>query len=748
MSIGQMFATAMQHHRGGRLSEAESFYRQILQEDSNHTDALHMLGVLAHQTGRQQLAIEMISHAIAQNAQVPAFHNNLGNAYAAAGKWQDAETSFRRALDRKRDYAEAHYNLGSALRAQGKLEDAAAAYRHSLTLRPNHAETYLNLSNVLQAQGKLDEAAEACQWAISSKPGLAAAHNNLGNILIAQNRFEAALGAYSRALELKPDLAQAHYNRGLALLKAGRADEAVVSCRQALSCKPDYVAAYITLGHALTQSGDADEAVRSYQRAIALDPNCGEAMLGCAVASIPIVSGSVAESAAASERFGERLDILVQWICTNPGKLGEAVGRVQPFYLAYRPADVTATLCRYGDLASAEGTAYWQPESLRAPEEAGRRSQQGRGRIRIAVVTGHVRRRHPVWEMILRGLIAHLDTRQFELFLYHTDATVDEETNWARAQVARFVQGPKPLAHWLTEITEARPDAIFYPEVGMDPNACTLAALRLAPLQIAGWGHPITTGLPTIDWFVSAELLEGHNAEQHYREKLVRLPGTGVHTEFPAVQKEHWGGPVRRKDVVRFALCQQPVKFDPEDDILLARIARAVGAAEFWLATPANMPWTAVKLRERISAAFRAEGLDPEVCVRTTTWLPRRQFLSFLDEMDIYLDCPAFSGYTTAWQALHCGLPIITLEGQYLRQRLAAGLLRQVGATDGIALSREEYVATAVGWANECRDADRWAARRAELRRAAPRSDGNRAAILAFEKKLREAFQERNLGGT
>jgi protein O-GlcNAc transferase len=736
MLIGQMFATAMQHHRGGRLGEAESLYRQILQADSNHADALHMLGVLAHQTGRQEIAIEMISRAIAHNAQVPAFHNNLGNAYAAAGKWQDAETSYRRALDQKRDYAEAHYNLGSALRAQDKFEDAAAAYGQALTLRPNHAETYLNLSNALQAQGKLEEAAEACQRAISFKPDLAAAHNNLGNILIAQNRFEAALGAYSRALELKPDLAQAHHNRGLALLKAGRADEAVVSCRQALSYKPDYVAACITLGHAMTQSGDAEEAVRSYQRAIALDPNCGEAMLGCAVAPIPMVSRSVAESDSAAERFGDRLDTLVQWTCANQGKLGEAIGRIQPFYLAYRPGDVTAVLCRYGDLASAEATACWSPQGG---------AQQGRDRIRIAVVTAHVRRRHPVWEMILRGLIAHLNTRQFEVFLYHTDAAVDEETSWARGQVARFVQGPKPLKHWLTEIAQARPDVIFYPEVGMDPNACTLAALRLAPLQIAAWGHPITTGLPTIDWFLSAELLESPEAEQHYRERLVRLPGTGVHTEFPSLQKEHWGGPERRKDVVRFALCHQPVKFDPQDDILLARIAKSVGAAEFWLATPANMPWTAVKLRERIAAAFRAEGLDPERYLRATTWLPRKQFLTFLDEMDIYLDCPAFSGYTTAWQALHCGLPIITLEGQYLRQRLAAGLMRQVGATDGITLSREQYVAAAIRWANECRDADRWGARRSELRRAAPRADGNRSAILAFEKKLGEALQDQKL---
>jgi protein O-GlcNAc transferase len=734
MSIPHLLATAVQHHRAGRLAEAESLYRQILQTDSNQADALHMLGVLALQTGRLPLAIDTISLAIKQNGQVPAFHNNLGNAYAAAGKWQDAEIAYRRALDRKKDYPEGYYNLGRALSAQGKLEEAAEAYRHALTLRPDHAETCLNLSNTLQAQGKLEEAAEACQRALSLKPRLVAAHNNLGNILLAQNRFEAALAAYSRALELQPDLAEAHHNRGLALLNAGRAEEAVTCCRQALSHKPDYVPALLTLGHSLTQCGDAEDAVRSYERALALDPSCGEAMLGRAVAAIPSICPSPTDSASAAERFGEQLDTLVRWTAANPGQLGAAIGRIQPFQLAYRPVDLTATLSRYGELASSEATAYWLPREEGVPT-----SRMGRDRIRILVVSGQVRR-HPVWEIILRGFIAHLDSRQFEVYLYHTGALADEETSWARRQVACFVQGPRSLAQWVTEIRQARPDVIFYPEVGMDPNTCTLAALRLAPLQIAGWGHPVTTGLPTIDWFVSAELLESPAADQHYREKLLRLPGTGVYTEFPPVQTEQWGGPERRRGVVHFALCQQPIKFDPQDDILIARIAKEVGAAEFWLATPANMPWTAVRLRERLSAAFRAEGLDPQAYLRTTTWLPRGQFLSFLQEMDIYLDLPAFSGYTTAWQAIHCGLPIITLEGSYLRQRLAAGLLRQVGMSEGITSSREQYVTAAIGWASECRNVNQWAARRAELRRAASLADGNRSAILAFAERLSRAL--------
>ena len=734
MPLPELFATAIQHHRAGRLNEAETLYRQILATDSNHPDSLHMLGVLAHQTGQPQLAIDLIRRAITGNSAVPAYHNNLGNALGAAQRWPEAEASYRRALAWKQDYAEAHYNLGSALRSQGKLEEAVTAYGQALALRPNHAETYLNLSNALQAQGKLQEAAAACRQALSCRPDLPTAHNNLGNLHAVQERFDEALAAYSRAIQIKPNFAEAHHNRGLALLKLGRPNEAVASCQKALSYKPDYVAAHVILGHALRDVGRREEAEISYQRAVALDPDCGEARLGWAVAAIPVVADSTADAAAATEQFRDRLNTLTQWSRANPGKWGEAVGTIQPFYLAYRPGDLSDSLSRYGDLASAEASAYWKPTAARS-------SRPERGRIRLAVVSGQLRR-HPVWEVILRGLIAHLDRERFEIFLYHTGAALNEATTWASAQVARFVQGPKPIRQWLDELCEAQPDAILYPEVGMDSNTCTLASLRLAPLQIAAWGHPITTGMPTIDWFVSGELLESPQAQQHYREKLIRLPGTGVHTEFSALEKEYWGGPERRNDVVRFALCQQPLKFDPQDDVLLARIAKAVGAAEFWLATPVNMPWAAAKLRGRISAAFRAEGLDPEEYLRATPWLPRQQFSSFLDEMDIYLDCPAFSGYTTAWQALHCGLPIVTLEGPYLRQRLAAGLMRQVGATEGVTESREEYVATAVRWANECRDTGRWRERRAELRGAAPRADGNRAAVRAFEQKLWEAFRE------
>jgi predicted O-linked N-acetylglucosamine transferase (SPINDLY family) len=735
-AIQAAFAAALGHHQAGRLGEAERIYLQILQADPRHADALHFLGVLAHQIGRNELAVDLIGRAIAQNGQIPAFHNNLGNALKALGKLPEAAASYATALAYKPNHVGALFNLGLALQMQGKLEEAADSYRRALRYQPNYVEALGNLGNVLQAQGKLPEAVASYEQALTYKPDYAEVHSNLGNVLKAQGHFAAAAAAQGRALSYKPDYAEAHNNLGLVLLEQGDVDAAVASYRRALSHKAAYADAHLNLGNALREQGDGAAAAASYRRALALDPNNAEARLGLATALIPVSTDTVAESIAATETFAGELTDLTAWCRANPGKLGKSVGGSQPFYLAYRPADVTTLLSRYGDLVCGEAAAHWQPNVVAGLPTAAR---QPRERVRMLIVSGQVRR-HPVWDVVLRGMLSHLDRRRLDIVLYHTGSIADEETNWAKAQVDRFVQGPLSTRAWLDEVARDRPDVIFYPEVGMDPATCALAALRLAPLQMAGWGHPVTTGFPTIDWFVSGELLEGKGAEHHYREKLLCLPGTGVCTELPHTPAEGWNGPARPRDCVRFALCQQPIKFDPAHDALLVQIAKAAGPCEFWLAAPKKLGWATERLRKRLAAAFSSAGLDPDAHLRVMPWMSRVQFSGFLEAMDVFLDCPAFSGYTTAWQALHCGAPIVTWEGEFLRQRLAAGLLRQIGVTDGIASSAEQYAQIAVSWAEESRDQARRSARRESIRAAAVQADGNRAAVSAFENALIDAL--------
>ena len=733
--IDRLFARALMLHKTGRFAEAADAYRDVLALQSTHADALQFLGILAHQQGRPDEAVSWISRAIALDPSVAAYHNNLGNAEQARGQCEAAERAYRAALACKPDYAEAHYNLGLTLHSLGRLEAAADALSRAAALRPGHPPTHFALGNLAQERGEAEQALGAYERAIALRPDYVAALVNRGNVLAALGRTEAALAAYTSALELAPGSAEAHLNFGLLLLKLGRAEQAVVACRRAAQLNPTDAQSHCTLGHALRETGRTEEAAQSYQQALARVPQCAEAKLGNLLAVLPLVAAGPGQREQALHRFTEELAALRQWGGAQPQQLGRCVGMLQPFHLAYGHADVTRQLCEYGELVSQQAAQYW---ALPAQQSGALRTRHD-ARTRVLIVSGQVRQ-HPVWEVITRGIVQHLDREHFDLAIFHTGALIDAQTAWARARVECFEQGPKPMRRWLQLIAEQRPDVILYPEVGMDPITGALAALRLAPLQAAAWGHPVTTGLPSIDLYLSGELLEAADAERHYRERLVRLPGTGVCTEWSAARTERWESSMPAEGVVRFALCQQPIKFDPADDALLARIARLSSPCELWLATPENLPWAGAQLRERLALALRREGLDPEAHLRSLGWLTRSRFGGFLEAMDLYLDCPAFSGYTTAWQALHHGLPVVTWEGRFLRQRLAAGLLRQIGLSEGLAHSGEAYVQTAVSWAQQARDREHWSERRAALRSAAERADGQRSAITALGAVLRDCL--------
>ncbi len=190
-------ALAVQHHNAGRLPEAESIYRQILQDDPNQPDALHLLGVISHHFGKIDDAVTLIGKALSIN---PGF-------------------------------VAAHCNLGNALYDQGNLEDAAASYQKALTLNPEDLNATFNLGNILQQTGRLEEAVARYQKALSIKPDFFLAHNNLGNVFKDLERLDEAAQIYRMALTIKPDFAEIHNNLCTILENSNRIEE----LRQALS---------------------------------------------------------------------------------------------------------------------------------------------------------------------------------------------------------------------------------------------------------------------------------------------------------------------------------------------------------------------------------------------------------------------------------------------------------------------------------------------------------------------------------
>jgi tetratricopeptide (TPR) repeat protein len=260
-----MLTIGLRHHRAGRLAEAEQIYLQILAIDPHHSDTLHLLGMIAHHTGRPDAAIVMIREAIAINKTTAAYHSNLGTILQSQGKLQEAAESYSQALLLQPDLAEAHYNLGNVFHAQEKLAAAAASYERALALQPNLSEAHYNLGNTLQAQGKLERAIACYQRSLAINPQKYEACHNLGNALESQGKLEEALACYRQALSLNPGYAKAHHSLGSALHAMGEVDEALACYRTAQALQPDFPEAAFAESLAQLSQGDFTAGWRNYE---------------------------------------------------------------------------------------------------------------------------------------------------------------------------------------------------------------------------------------------------------------------------------------------------------------------------------------------------------------------------------------------------------------------------------------------------------------------------------------------------
>lgn len=592
----------------------------------------------------------------------------------------------------------------------GQLEEAKNHFEIALNLYPKNPAALNNLAALLGRLGKKKEALETLENLHQLTPN---DHEVLSNIGVALNRLDRqqeALLWFDKALALAPTFSDAHYGKAGTCAHLGQEETAQFHCQQAIQYKPH-----------------------------APSPRLLNMML-----SLPVVAVNKQQAQQTIETFTQNIFSLKNWVEQDSfylEELGNIVGDRQPFALAYRLGNICEPLSLYGDIIARTAKAYWEKRNLfpiPKPEK--------REKIRLAILSEQIRR-HSVWDIILKGIVKHLNRQYFEIFLYHTGMHIDEETKWAESVVDKFIQGPKGHTEWLIQIRQDTPDVIFFPEIGMDTLTCKLAALRLAPLQVASWGHPVTTGLPEIDLYFSGELIEGEQAATHYREKLIKLPGTGACTEplpNPAlpIPREQLSIPEDRT-WVRMVICQRPFKLDPAFDDMLAQTVKASWPCKLFILKDMQLPWATQRGIERLTSVLLRHDVDATQCLVEVPWLGREHFFGLLDEMDIYLDMPAFSGYTTAWQAVHRGMPIVTLEGEFMRQRLAAGLLRKIEQTETIAQSEAEYIDIATRLAEECRDTELRAKRRAAIKAAAPKADHDVSVVRAFEKTLIDALAEK-----
>jgi tetratricopeptide (TPR) repeat protein len=273
MSFEQAIQLGIQHQQAGRYSEAESIYRQILAVQPNHPDALHLLGGLALQFGKLDIAADLMRRAVAAAPRVALYRCNLGLVLNRAGKWDQAIDVLRSAVQIQPDFAEAYYNLGNALAGREQFAQAVEAYQRAVALRGDNPEWHNNLANALRYSGRTDDAEAAYRQAIALHPAYAEAHNNLASLLHAAGKIREAIEGYRRALALRADFAEAMNNLGNALLDIDESEGAIASYRQAIAINPSLLTARSHLGLALHGAGEYQQALRVLEETVSLKPD-------------------------------------------------------------------------------------------------------------------------------------------------------------------------------------------------------------------------------------------------------------------------------------------------------------------------------------------------------------------------------------------------------------------------------------------------------------------------------------------
>ena len=367
------------------------------------------------------------------------------------------------------------------------------------------------------------------------------------------------------------------------------------------------------------------------------------------------------------------------------------------FFLAYQGRD---------DRALQESYGAWLSPAIRHAVKISPPQRQKHSSPRLVLVSSFFRE-CTVGSYFL-SWVEHLAKHDWELIVIQLGPHFDSGTDGFERHATRLLRLDPPLQELAQTIADLDADIVLYPELGMDARIFTVAALRLAPVQVCAWGHPVTSGLPNIDVYLSCDEMEPADAQGHYSEKLLLLPGLGTRYLSPTLPIQATRAELDLPEAGNLYLVpQSPFKLHPDNDAILVEVLRRDPTAIFLLFDgPRRGPTE--KVRQRLLQVFSAVSSTPEKHLRMLAHGSREYFLRVNLVCDVMLDSLYWSGGNTTLDALHCGLPVVTCPGEFMRGRQSMAMLRQLGCDELIVDSPLALAECAVALAQD-------KARRAQL---------------------------------
>ena len=685
-------AQGMQLLKGGQFAGAEQVFLGILARDKESIHARLALGVTCYQMGRLTDAEKYLTETITRSPDALAAYNNLGLVYKAQGNPQRGMATLQRALEIQPGYVDAIYNLALMQEEGGDRNSAIDSYRRVIALKADFLRAHTNLGLLLRAAGDFATAHVHLNTVATQSPQDVSALVNLVLVLTDLARYAEAVSIGVRATQQAPDQANAWEALGNAQRLASDASSAVTSLQRAHALNTASVELQYELGLAQSAAGDLDDAHTTFNAVARLRPDWLKVWFARDLALPPLylsdahIADSRAQFTAGIENIEARLFGDGQWAVADAV---DAISGYAPFYLHYQGLDNTALQRRFGRIVEVVARRGWPQFAEPVPWQP----RAHGGRLRVGFVSAYLRR-HSVGNFF-GNWICQLDAQKFESFVWYTGEVVDDVTEKIRLRAAHYSHAAFDVPTLATTIRAVKLDVLIYLDVGMHPQSQVLAALHLAPVQCASFGHPATTGIDSIHYFLSADAAEPGNAQHHYTEKLIRLPHFAVSYPRPDVSRQR--SPPMLNTLRRpLLLCAQPLfKILPHFDQLAARIACELPGCK--LAFFQSM-WPRINdsFVARISAALRAAGVDPAATLVMLPIMQYEQYLGALAAADVLLDTPGFSGGNSSFDAIAVGTPIITWRGEMLRGRQTAAMLDIVELSELVSESDDDYVRNAI----------------------------------------------------
>jgi protein O-GlcNAc transferase len=563
----------------------------------------------------------------------------------------------------------------------GRFQSAEQIYRQILQADPNHADAWHYLGVMAHQLGKWEMAVDYVRRAIALN-GNAFAFHNLGNVLKDQGRLEEAITCYRRALEIKPDVVETYNNLGLALQEQGKLDEAVDCYHHALELQPVSADAHNNLGNAFRYRGKLDEAVACYRRALELNPD-----------------------------FAVAHSNLLLTLHYFPGVTPTGLAEAHAEYERQHAAPL---------------------RGLIAPQE---RAPDRQGRLRLGFVSPDLGR-HPVGYFLVR-VMEHLKQQGLELICYSNRNGKDDLTQRFQSAATHWRDVAYTSDEQLAEQIRADQIDVLFDLAGHTAkNRLLVFARKPAPVQITWIGYEGATGLAAMDFLLADRHVVPAGAEQYYREQVLRMPDGYLCYEPPQSAPVAGPLPSLQRGYATFGSFNNLAKITPEVVAVWAAILRRASTARLVLKYRGLEDQS---VRRRYLDLFAAHDVGAER-LELLPWTSYQEYLATYQQVDLALDPFPFSGSATTCDALWMGVPVVTCPGTTFASRHSLSHLTNVGLTETIAGTFDEYVELAVRLAG---DLPRLAGIRARLREqmlASPLCDGRRFAANLM-RVLREACE-------